>query len=276
MNQSDEESLKRDYCAGVMTLEEIGRKYGITESGVRKKAITGKWVRKKVRKTGAKIAKNAPKNRTKKRTSKNTEKTSSDAVSEGAEEGTQAGTKIPDFLPETKPIRGSRYDPPINAFTAHNTEALIHGAYARRLLLSDDVTIDSLNTKLRDELFLVRAGNMLAVTEIGKWTAQMEDATPEEQKNLRELIRAAEKGIMRNIARIESLERTLGTLAIMEVTPAKIIADTEYRAAAREKVKAETDILTSQKQGVTTPMTEIVSTLHDMSHSGRLDGIPEE
>ncbi|ECE6544813.1 terminase [Salmonella enterica subsp. enterica] len=89
----------------------------------------------------------------------------------------------------------------------------------------------------------------------------------------------AETALDRNIARIESIERTLGTLGtldIIAVTPAKIIADTEYRAAAREKVKAETDILTSQKQGVTTPMTEIVSTLHDMSHSGRLDDIPEE
>lgn len=267
MNQSDEESLKRDYCAGVMTLEEIGRKYGITESGVRKKATTGKWVRKKVRKKGAKIAKNAPQNRTKKRTSKNTEKTSNSASSEGAEEGTKTGTKtgakIPDFLPETKPIRGSRYDPPTNAFTAHNTEALIHGAYARRLLLSDDVTIDSLNTKLRDELFLVRAANMTAVTEIGKWTARMEDATPEEQKNLRELITAAEKGIMRNIARIESLERSLGALAIMAVTPAKIVADTAYKEAVTAK-------LTAENQGITTPLTEAVDELQSLSKGGKL------
>ncbi len=35
MNRPDEESLKRDYCAGVMTLEEIGRKYGITVSDQR-------------------------------------------------------------------------------------------------------------------------------------------------------------------------------------------------------------------------------------------------
>ncbi len=265
MNQSDEESLKRDYCAGIMTLEEIGRKYGITEGAVRKKARTKKWVRKKVRKSGTKTVKNVPQNRT----SKNAGKTSSDKGSEGTDDGTKTGTKTPDFLPETKRIPG-------RPFTAHNTESLKHGAYARRLLLSDDVTIDSLNTKLSDELFLVRAANMTAVTNIGKWTARIEDATPEEQKNLREQIAAAEKGIMRNIARIESLERTLGTLAIMAVTPAKIIADTEYRAAAREKVKAETDILTSQKQGVTTPMTEIVSELHGMSHSGRLDGIPEE
>ncbi|EGG5220171.1 hypothetical protein ACFDWB_005516, partial [Salmonella enterica] len=63
---------------------------------------------------------------------------------------------------------------------------------------------------------------------------------------------------------------------IIAVTPAKIIADTEYRAAAREKVKAETDILTSQKQGVTTPMNKIVQELHGMNYSGRLDDIPEE
>ncbi|HCL5312793.1 TPA: hypothetical protein N2G38_005192 [Salmonella enterica] len=260
MNQSDEESLKRDYCSGVMSLREIGRKYGITEGAVRKKAKAKKWVRKQVRKSGTQNEECVPKMRITKSTGKASNGKGSD--------GTQAGTQIPDFLPETKPIRGSRYDPPTNAFTAHNTETLKHGAYARRRLLPDDVTIDTLNTELRDELFLVRSGNMLAVTEIGKWTAQMEDATPEEQKNLRELIAAAEKGIMRNIARIESLERSLGALAIMAVTPAKIVADTAYKEAVTAK-------LTAENQGVTTPMTEILSVLHRMS-AGRLDDIPEE
>ncbi|EIZ2110592.1 terminase small subunit, partial [Salmonella enterica] len=76
MNQSDEESLKRDYCAGVMTLREIGQKYGITEGAVRKKARTKKWVRKQVRKTGTQNEECVPK----KRTSKNAGKTSSDAA----------------------------------------------------------------------------------------------------------------------------------------------------------------------------------------------------
>ncbi|EEM1821182.1 hypothetical protein GKA92_24025 [Salmonella enterica subsp. enterica] len=270
MNQSDEESLKRDYCAGVMTLDEIGLKYGITEGAVRKKARARKWVRKKVRKSGTKTTKNVPQKRTRNRTSKNTEKTSADKGLDGTQEGTKTGTQIPEFLPETKPIRGSRYDPPTNAFTAHNPHSLKHGAYARRRLLADDVTIDTLNTELRDELFLVRAGNMLAVTEIGKWTAQMEDATLEGQKNLRELIAAAEKGIMRNIARIESLERTLGSLAILAVTPARIVADTEYRVAAREKVKAETQRLTAENQGVTTSLTEAIDELQSLNKGGKL------
>lgn len=252
MNQSDEESLKRDYCAGVMTLREIGRKYGITEGAVRKKARTKKWVRKQVRKTGTQNEECVPK----KRTSKNAGKVSNGTGSDGKEDGTQTGTQIPDFLPETKRIPG-------RPFTAHNTESLKHGAYARRLLLSDDVTIDTLNTELKGELFLVRAGNMLAVTNIGKWTAQMEDATPEEQKNLREQIAAAEKGIMRNIARIESLERSLGALAIMAVTPAKIVADTAYKEAVTAK-------LTAENQGITTPLTEAIDELQSLNKGGKL------
>ncbi|ECD6767809.1 hypothetical protein KCE62_003487 [Salmonella enterica subsp. enterica serovar Newport] len=256
MNQSDEESLKRDYCAGVMTLEEIGLKYGITEGAVRKKARTKKWVRKKVRKSGTKTTKNVPQ----KRTSKNSDKISNDAGFDGTEDGTkigtQTGTQIPDFLPATKPRRGSRYDPPTNAFVPHNTLSLKHGAYARRRLLADDVTIDTLNTELQGELFLVRAGNMLAVTEIGKWTAQMEDATPEEQKNLRELITAAEKGIMRNIARIESIEFTLRNNLRVEAATAKLLAETQR--------------LTAENQGVTTPLTEAIDELQSLNKGGKL------
>ncbi|HFW4798211.1 TPA: hypothetical protein ACIBS5_003644 [Salmonella enterica subsp. diarizonae serovar 60-67:z35:-] len=179
----------------------------------------------------------------------------------GRKKETANGSENCEFPREAKPIRGSRYDPPTNAFTPHNTASLKHGAYARRRLLADDVTVDTLNTELRDELFLVRAGNILAVTEIGKWTAQMEDATPEEQKNLRELIAAAEKGIMRNIARIESIEYSIRNNLRVE--------------AATAKLRAETQKLTAENHGVTTPMTEILSVLHRMS-AGRLDDIPEE
>ncbi|EAM6080478.1 hypothetical protein I6R01_003854 [Salmonella enterica subsp. enterica serovar Cerro] len=255
MNQSDEESLKRDYCAGVMTLEEIGRKYGITEGAVRKKARAKKWVRKKVRKSGTKTAKNVPQNRTKKRTSKNAGKTSSNAGSEGTDDGTKTGTKIPDFLPETKPIRGSRYDPPTNAFTAHNTAPLKHGAYARRMLWPDDIIADVPNTELRDELFLLRAANLYAAENIGRWTVQLEDATPEEQKNLRELIAAAEKGMRLNIASIESIEYSIRNNLRVE--------------AATAKLRAEVQKLTAENQGVTTPLTEAIDELQSLNKGGK-------
>lgn len=254
----DMEALKSDYCAGVLSIQKVADKHGVSKTTLIDWAKKYGWVRKKqVKKNRPKIR---PKNPTKMQNGrmdgrkKNARKTSSDADYEDDDVADDSDENSANS-PETKRIPG-------RPFTAHNTASLKHGAYARRLLLSDDVTIDTLNTKLRDELFLVRAGNMLAVTNIGKWTAQMEDATPEEQKNLREQIAAAEKGIMRNIARIESLERSLGALAIMAVTPAKIVADTAYKEAVTAK-------LTAENQGITTPLTEAIDELQSLNKGGK-------
>lgn len=161
-------------------------------------------------------------------------------------------------------------------FTARNTAAVKHRGYAR-YLEKDYLFDDAAEMDLIDELVFTRA-RALSVTATLKRMFTELDKTEDilARTALYGKILQAETALDRNIARIESIERTLGTLDIIAVTPAKIIADTEYRAAAREKVKAETDILTSQKQGVTTPMNKIVQELHGMNHSGRLDDIPEE
>ncbi|EDS8889477.1 hypothetical protein GQC79_004446 [Salmonella enterica] len=252
MNQSDEESLKRDYCAGVMTLRQIGLKYGITEGAVRKKARIRKWVRKQVRKSGTQNEECVPK----KRTSKNSDKTSNDAGFDGTEEGTQTGTQIPDFLPTAKPRRGSRYDPPTNAFALHNSLSLKHGAYARRMLWPDDTTADALNIALEDELFRLRAANLTAASTIGQCTAQMEDASPEKRKELMTLIAAAEKGMMCNTARMESIEYSIRNNLRVE--------------AATAKLRAETQRLTAENQGVTTPLTEAIDELQSLNKGGKL------
>ncbi|EJA5988861.1 hypothetical protein OD507_005348 [Salmonella enterica] len=251
MNQSDEESLKRDYCAGVMTLRQIGRKYGITEGAVRKKARIRKWVRKQVRKSGTQNEECVPK----KRTSKNSDKTSNDAGFDGTEEGTQTGTQIPDFLPTAKPRRGSRYDPPTNAFAPHNSLSLKHGAYARRMLWTDDTTADALNIALEDELFRLRAANLTAASTIGRCTAQMEDASPEKRKELMMLIAAAEKGMMRNTVRMESIEYSIRNNLRVEAATAKLIAETQR--------------LTAENQGVTTPLTEAIDELQSLNKGGK-------
>lgn len=197
------------------------------------------------------------------------------ASSGAVQKHSQPETEPPaDTKPETVRKKVVTNHPP---FQPGNQYALKHGGYARRLLLKDEVVEDARALTLEDELFRLRANNLMAAENIGRWLTLLEDAEEEQQRKiLMDNISAAENAMMRNTARIESIERTLTTLDIIAVTPAKIIADTEYRTAAREKVKAETDILTSQKQGVTTPMAEIVSALHGMSHSGRLDDIPEE
>ncbi len=161
-------------------------------------------------------------------------------------------------------------------FTDRNTAAVKHRGYAK-YLEKDHLFDDAAEMALIDELVFTRARALSVTATLKRMFTELDKTEDIRVRTaLYGKILQAETALDRNIGRIESIERTLGTLDIIAVTPAKIIADTEYRTAAREKVKAETDILTSQKQGVTTPMTEIVSTLQDMSHSGRLDGIPEE
>ncbi|EOZ4488735.1 hypothetical protein ACQLT9_005677 [Salmonella enterica subsp. diarizonae] len=158
--------------------------------------------------------------------------------------------------PETKPRRGSRYDPPTNAFALHNSLSLKHGAYARRMLWPDDTTADALNIALEDELFRLRAANLTAASTIGQCTAQMEDASPEKRKELMTLIAAAEKGMMRNTVRMESIEYSIRNNLRVE--------------AATAKLRAETQRLTAENQGVTTPLTEAIDELQSLNKGGKL------
>ena len=103
-----------------------------------------------------------------------------------------------------------------------------------------------------------------------------EAADVEPRVALYDKILKAEQALDRNIARIESIERSLLTLDVLAETAPKLRADRERINAARDKLRAETDILTSQRRGVVTPVSDIVSSLHEMSNSGRLDDIPEE
>ncbi|EHW4467827.1 hypothetical protein K2606_003236 [Salmonella enterica subsp. enterica serovar Kottbus] len=138
--------------------------------------------------------------------------------------------------PETKPIRGSRRSPPTNPFKPGNQQALKHGGYGRRMLLSDAITEDAQALTLDDELFWLRAANLTAAENIGRWQAELELANDETAKDLHELISSAEKAMHRNTARIESLEYTKGSIAKLQV-------DAAYREAATEKVEREIDVM---------------------------------
>lgn len=140
------------------------------------------------------------------------------------------------ITPETKPIRGSRTRPPTNPFSAGNQHALKHGGYGRRMLLSDATTEDAHALTLDDELFWLRAANLTAAENIGRWQAELEMAVEDKAKDLHALISAAEKAMHRNTARIESLEYTRGAIE-------KLRVDTAYREVATEKVEMEIDVM---------------------------------
>lgn len=138
--------------------------------------------------------------------------------------------------PGAKPIRGSRHSPPIKPFAPGNQHALKHGGYGRRMLLSDAVTEDAQSLTLDDELFWLRAANLTAAENIGRWQAELESADSEKAKGLHDLISSAQKAMHRNTARIESLEYTKGSITKMQV-------DAAYREAATEKVEMEIDVM---------------------------------
>lgn len=137
---------------------------------------------------------------------------------------------------ETKPIRGSRHAPPVNAFAPGNQHALKHGGYGRRMLLTDAITEDAQLLTLDDELFWLRAANLTAAENIGRWQAELELADDDKAKDLHSLISSAEKAMHRNTARIESLEYTKGSIE-------KLRVDAAYRERATEKVEMEIDIM---------------------------------
>ncbi|EPM1747359.1 hypothetical protein L9Y59_001706 [Klebsiella variicola] len=138
--------------------------------------------------------------------------------------------------PETKPIRGSRTAPPTNAFQPSNQNALKHGGYGRRMLLSDAITEDAQMLTLDDELFWLRAASLTAAENIGRWQTELETAGSEQAKDLHDLISQAQKAMHRNTARIESLEYTKAAIIKQRV-------DAAYREAATEKVELEIDVL---------------------------------
>ncbi|MDT4566624.1 hypothetical protein RPF23_14130 [Escherichia coli] len=138
--------------------------------------------------------------------------------------------------PETKPIRGSRTAPPTNAFQPGNQNALKHGGYGRRMLLSDAITEDAQMLTLDDELFWLRAASLTAAENIGRWQTELEIADSEQAKDLHDLISQAQKAMHRNTARIESLEYTKAAIIKQRV-------DAAYREAATEKVELEIDVL---------------------------------
>ncbi|QCT20827.1 hypothetical protein FEM41_14815 [Jejubacter calystegiae] len=223
MAKPDWEAIESAYRAGVLSLREIGAQYGITEGAIRKRAKKLEWVRKggtQVRRKG---------------TQKKNACTTDNLTSSG---NSQKRTQPEDGHPaDTKPIRGSRTAPPVNPFQPGNQHALKHGGYARRLLLKDEVIEDARALTLEDELFRLRASNLVASENIGRWITLLEDAEGDQQRKvLMDNISAAEKAMMRNTVRIESIVGTLATVG-------KIFADTDYRKAATEKVSLEADRL---------------------------------
>jgi hypothetical protein len=157
---------------------------------------------------------------------------------------------------------------PANAFEPRNQRARKHSAYSR-YLDADELFEAVADSDLHDELIFTRA-RALSVTKTMKQIMQdLQNSESVDQRiELYDKLLRAEQGLDRNIARIESIERTLSALALDAVNRPRLSEDTLRIKAATAKLKAETQKLTAESKDVSTPLSGIVSDIQGMSDNG--------
>lgn len=157
---------------------------------------------------------------------------------------------------------------PVTKWKPGDRPALTHGGYAK-FLEADELFDQAEELKLHDELIFTRARVISVTKTLNNLQQDLLDATEMTDRiALYDKILKAEQALDRNITRIESIERTLSTLRIDAVTGPKIEADTKRIEAATRKLTAEADRLEKDGGSDTTPVSEMVSELHDMGTGG--------
>lgn len=230
------EAIRPEYEAGARSLRDIAADYGLSEGAIRKQAKARGWVRKA--KEGTQVRKSESTQK-KVRTSKVRTTRDSGKTKKAKPEN------LPEAVPEAvKPVHGKRNFPP---FGKGNQFGLKHGAYAKAMMLSDEVAEAASKLTLHDELLRLRALNLIAYDSISRYRVELEETSPEKERRqwLESAISGANNGISKNTARIESIEHTLASIAKMGI-------DAQYRVHATEKVIAEVDSMRQDKDVVAT------------------------
>ena len=190
--------------------------------------------------------------------------TSSDSVKRKADRD-EAGL----FAPGNRVSVGCPGNPsPTVTIQVGNATAKTHGGYAR--YFSDQSAFDGVDELgLRDELRLCRARVISVTKALNDLALLLDSATaPDEKATIYGQILRADEALQRNISRVESIEKTLSSLRIDDVTVPKVIADTDRIKAATRKLEAEATKLERDQGGDTTELGEMVADLQDMGTGG--------
>ena len=159
-------------------------------------------------------------------------------------------------------------NPPRNRVVPGNQLTVTHGGYAK--YFSDQSAFDGVDELgLLDELRLCRARVISVTKALNDLALLLDSATaPDEKATLYGQILRADEALQRNISRVESIEKTLSSLRIDDVTVPKVIADTARIKAATRKLEAEATRLERDQGGDTTELGEMVAELQDMGTGG--------
>jgi hypothetical protein len=150
-----------------------------------------------------------------------------------------------------------------------------HGGYAK--YFDEPEVFDEVDElSIIDEIRFVRARIIVCTKSLNEIRRDLERVeTLSERVSLYESLVRAEQALDRNIARVESLTRTLSglqldksKLRLDDVMEPKIVADTEKSRSQKRKLDAETAKIERDQGGDTTPLDEIVGDLHEMGTGG--------
>lgn len=150
-----------------------------------------------------------------------------------------------------------------------------HGGYAK--YFDEPEVFDEVDElSITDEIRFVRARIIVCTKSLNKIQQDLAVVeTLSERVSLYESYVRAEQALDRNIARVESLTRTLSglqldksKLRLDDAMEPKIVADTEKSRSQKRKLDAETARLERDQGGDTTPVGEIVEDLQEMGTGG--------
>ena len=173
------------------------------------------------------------------------------------------------FAPGNRVSVGCPGNPsPTVTFQVGNATAKTHGGYAK--YFSDQSAFDGVDELgLLDELRLCRARVISVTKALNDLALLLDSATaPDEKATIYGQILRADEALQRNISRVESIEKTLSSLRIDDVTVPKVIADTDRIKAATRKLEAEATKLERDQGGDTTELGEMLADLQDMGTGG--------
>lgn len=164
---------------------------------------------------------------------------------------------------------------PVHSFPVRHKYTTKHSGYAK--YFDEPEVFDEVDElSIIDEIRFVRARIIVCTKSLNEIRRDLERVeTLSERVSLYESLVRAEQALDRNIARVESLTRTLSglqldksKLRLDDAMEPKIVADTEKSRSQKRKLDAETAKIERDQGGDTTPLDEIVGDLQEMGTGG--------
>lgn len=153
---------------------------------------------------------------------------------------------------------------PRTIFKPGNKAAVKHSGYAK-YFDKPEYFEDAAELSLWDELQFTRARVLSVTKNMRRCQTDLEKETdPQIKVDLYKRLAMIEQALDRNIARVESLERSISNIQVnqqqvpkIEADTVRVKADTKRIQAATQKLTVETAQLSRQENGDVTPMDEL-------------------